>query len=461
MRSIAAKPSFTPMLIGLFVIWPVRPAELSGQAADFFAPGAVSLLEQGDVEAFPDNVAARRWVLGFNTGVQRRCGDIADIAAASRLAGVSVIDGGLNVSSYMTSALPQATEGEEDGERYARDGCRAAAEVLTVLTAIVFRNGGACPKPGDIRAFAPLVSSGQRAELGIDAGGLTRADRTLADELTPGIERYLRTRQNGTLSDATFSQLAGDVARLVVTSGMTAEVLESLRTVDEEGREVVRLAAIQARLDALRDRNRPGNPFQRGGGSGGGRLGCEQRALLALISAVNDALPPALESAFSSNPTNWTQPAAGTTGVVRGRITDGDGAPLRGLEVRIRPAQGNSQGRDPYEDIAPVTETDEEGWFTFPEVPSGQVMVVPSNTYWDGEKVTGFWWVEDRNRLILEVVPGGTVTLEIRTTCRSNAAYQCGDGNPEHEHLYPGESEIQRMARWSRLDQAALIDALR
>jgi hypothetical protein len=128
--------------------------------SDYYLPGAISLLDSGRVEAFPDDMIMRKWVVGFNVSL----GDLCQIRPSE----MDQITQAINVQSYILSSFPKATQGVEDAETLVRKrGCDQVGAVYRTSVLVMGHYGGQKPEELDFTTYAEMASPKFYRSLGL------------------------------------------------------------------------------------------------------------------------------------------------------------------------------------------------------------------------------------------------------------------------------------------------------
>lgn len=249
-----------PLLGIALALIPVSASPLLAQTGAYLAPGAVEMLERNEFRDFPDGQDARSWLLGFRRGLVLPCAQSLDDRDMDpqivREAG-GPVQASLRLGRFVNSAIPQLAEGIADGRAWVEaHGCESRISIATTVTSIMILNGDHPPNATDEPAFFALLAPGFRETLGYDAEGRIRLTPEMSEAsgaLRPAVVRYLQTRRQGALSDDELVAVAGEIADLIVTSGITRESLEDMRGSDYDGNAVLRLWVIPMKESGLRE----------------------------------------------------------------------------------------------------------------------------------------------------------------------------------------------------------------
>lgn len=289
----------------------------------------------------------------------------------------------------------------------AADGARASADVAIVagtevLVGRVVRADGAPfvgivtvdPSSGGRGDFGALLSSGEPITLGADGG-------FRATGLEPGT--YVVSAIEVGVSRAVGRAVVVPTTEpYVLTLPAATSVVEGRVTVEPDGEAVPNAVVLgggsaQGALELVVARTTAD-------AKGAFRLAITPGADRAVVATATGYAPAMLPlPAGLTGPVEVRMTRAGT---VTGRVTsDGDGLPVRGLEVAaLNMGRGLPFGAEP-------ARTDADGRYTLTDVPPGDVMVYASGQGWvtkgAGEASRGF------NPLSVALPPGGTATADL------------------------------------------------
>lgn len=253
-----------PCLLALLVA--ASPGVVTAQPSGYWAPGAVELIEQDDVEEFPDSRTSRAWLMGFRNGLFDACEEpiVRREADAMLRAGAGPVAGMRSSWRYMTTSI-QLAQGIEDGTRWvAAHGCESREPVATTVMAIIYFHGSTELNRGDEQRFIKLVNPAARAALGFDPDGratLRPEMERARDELVLPVERFLRGRLSAEMGEEELREVATEVATAIVRSGISRESLRHLQDADYDGNPVLHLQRITQRAHGLAPEDRGPTPF--------------------------------------------------------------------------------------------------------------------------------------------------------------------------------------------------------
>lgn len=154
----------------------VADAQSDAQLRDYFwFPGAIELLEKNRQADFPDDLLSRKWLVGFNLGLTKRC--------KFEPTSLDELLSAMKAQSYILSAVPQATEGDEDADTVVKlAGCQNAEvkNIFRVGYSVMARHGGDNPEPEDKKKFLGLASPKMLKKMGLTQADVDRMRQTPA-----------------------------------------------------------------------------------------------------------------------------------------------------------------------------------------------------------------------------------------------------------------------------------------